>query len=150
MILLSYRPQTTSGGITQNAALVCVAVSAVPCQAVLNGRPLVKNLSSPVTGVAVLNVNLQENPGNYTLILSVRGSLNLSEVWTKLDVQVVPCGPGQINVTGEFTHGCHHKAVRLSQHRGTIRHSSKPEASSRQPHEPTTTYTAWFGYAESF
>lgn len=86
-----------------HVAPMCVAVFLVTCQAVLNGRPLVKNLSSPVTGVAVLNVNLQENPGNYTLILSVRGSLNLSEVWTKLEVQVVPCGPGQINVTGELT-----------------------------------------------
>jgi len=47
-----------------------------------------------------MNINMQQDPGNYTLSFEVLGSVE--EIKADMAVQVVGCGPGQINVTGEL------------------------------------------------
>ena len=63
-------------------------------QAVLDGRPLARNSSNPVTGEALLNINLLKPPGTYQLVFEVM-AMN-DEVNTNVTVD---CRPGEFNVT---------------------------------------------------
>ena len=69
-------------------------------QAEIDGQPLARNVSDPVTGEAYLNINLQRNPGEYNLTFAVMGT-SAEDLSTNVEVRVVDCGPGQVNVTGE-------------------------------------------------
>lgn len=84
-------------------APVCVCACLCACQAVLDGRPVARNTSSPVTGEALLNINLLRPPGTYPLIFEVMAmgdALN-----TNMSVTVAPCGPGEVIITRELHAG---------------------------------------------
>lgn len=68
-------------------------------QAVLDGRPLARNSSSPVTGEAMLNINLQKPPGTYHLAFEVM-AMN-EELNTNITVTVVECGAGDVEVASK-------------------------------------------------
>jgi hypothetical protein len=69
-------------------------------QAVLHGRPVARNTSDPVTGEALLNINLQQPPGTYGLSFEV---MAMGEaLHTNMSVTVAPCGPGEVNITREW------------------------------------------------
>jgi hypothetical protein len=67
-------------------------------QAVLDGRPVARNSSDPVTGEGLLNINLQRPPGTYSLLLEVMG-MN-AELNTNMSLTVAPCSPGATLVEG--------------------------------------------------
>lgn len=66
----------------------------------LDGRPLARNSSDPVTGEALLNINLQKPPGTYQLVFEVM-AMN-DELNTNMSVTVVGCGPGEVVELGEW------------------------------------------------
>jgi hypothetical protein len=67
-------------------------------QAVLDGRPVARNSSDPVTGEGLLNINLQRPLGVYSLLFEVLGLS--AELHTNMTVTVAPCEPGETYVEG--------------------------------------------------
>lgn len=77
----------------------CHCSPLLTAQAVLDGRPVATGAFNPVTGLALLNINLQKPPGTYNIRLEVPGLIE--KFHTSMSVTVVSCGPGEVRVQGE-------------------------------------------------